>query len=273
MTARASKNAVDDRGLDTAYPLTADQVTSMHTKSWASLPGLLSREEVAKIRASLLAAPPRTHISGPNKTLADPEQLLSHEAVAWKDPYLQKVVTSRRLSSAVVGLLEQPDAIYVQDISFFKPIGASEIPYHQDFSYWPFDRQGCVTLWIALEDMSEEMGPLRYLAGSHRAGPLGLIEQRDIREAYPHLRELESVGGKPLKAGDAQAHWELTLHGSAANTGNARREAVAFRYHRSDVVYTGLWHPHYSTFDLTPGKKFTECKDFWRVGPNGAIGD
>ena len=261
----------EERGLDTTYPLTPEQVTSLHTKSWASLPGLLDKEEVAKIRASLLAAPPRTTISGPDKKLADPEMLLSHEAVAWRDPYLQSVVTSRRLSSAVVGLLKQPDAIFVQDISFFKPIGAAEIPYHQDFSYWPFDRRGCVSLWIALEDMTEEMGPLRYLAGSHLEGPLGLIEKRDIRDAYPQLRELETVGGKALKAGDAQAHWGLTLHGSGANKGTQRREAAAFRYHRSDVVYTGLTHPHYDTFKLTPGKKFTECPDFWRVGPEGAI--
>jgi len=274
VNALTTKKALDDdRALDSTYPISAEQIESLHSKSWALLPGLLSKEEVTKLRDALLAAPSRTHVSGPDKKLADPEMLLSHEAVAWKDAYIRSVVTSRRLSSAVVGLLKQPDAIFVQDISFFKPVGAREIPFHQDYSYWPFDREGSVTLWIALDDMTEEMGPLRYLAGSHREGPLGLIEPRDIRDAYPHLRELEVVGGKPLKAGDAQAHWGLTLHGSAANTGKERREAAAFRYHRSDVIYTGLWHPHYNSFNLTPGKKFTESKDFWRVGPDGFLGE
>ena len=264
-------DTVEDRDLDIAYPLTDEQVACLHEQSWAPLPGLLSRDDAAKVRDALLAAEPRTTISGPDKKPADPESLLSHEGVAWRNPYLRGVVTSRRLSSAVVGLLQQPDAIYVQDISFFKPIGANAIKFHQDYSYWPFDRKGCVSLWIALEDMTDEMGPLRYRAGSHLQGPLGLIEERDIEDAYPHLRELEVVGGKAMQAGDAQAHWGLTLHGSAANNGSARREAVAFRYHRTDVIYTGLTHPHYDTFDLTPGKKFTECDDFWRVGPDGAL--
>lgn len=261
----------DDRNLDTSYPITAEHIGDMKQKSWASLPGLLSREEVAKIRDIFLAAPPRTRVSGPDKQAADPEQLLSHESLAWGNPYLRKVVTSRRLSSAVVGLMQQPEAIYVQDISFFKPVGAAEIPYHQDYAYWPFDREGNVTLWIALEDMSEDMGPLRYLEGSQKEGPLGLIDRNDIRDVYPQLRDLSVGGGKAMKAGDAQAHWGLTIHGSAANKGTARRSALSFRYHRSDVVYTGLTHPHYDKFALTPGKKFTECSDFWRIDVNGPV--
>src|SRR5690606_24181559 len=163
------------------------------------------------------------------------------------------------------------DALFCQDISFFKPEGASAIPYHQDYSYWPFDRKGCVTLWIALVDLTPEMGPLRYLKGSHHEGPLGLIEQRDIRDAYPHLRDREVVGGKAMQAGDAQAHWELTLHGSGRNKGPGRREAVAFRYIRSDTIYIGLTHPHYDQFGLVRGETFVDNENIPHIGPNGSV--
>lgn len=263
--------ATDDRNLDTPYPVTEEQVRSLHEDSWASLPGLLDADTVAKVRDALLAAEPRTTISGPDKPPADPNALLSHEGVAWRDPYLRSVATSPRLSSAVVALLEQADALFCQDISFFKPEGARAIPFHQDYSYWPFDRKGCVTLWIALVDMTPEMGPLRYLKSSHLEGPLGLIEPRDIRDAYPHLSDREVVGGKAMKAGDAQAHWELTLHGSRRNDGPGRREAVALRYIRSDTVYIGLTHPHYDQFGLEPGKRFVDNPNFPHLGPEGLI--
>jgi hypothetical protein len=267
----ADPTATDDRSLDTPYVVTEEQVRSLHEDSWARIPGLLDVETATKLRDRLLAAEPRTTISGPDKPPADPNALLSHEGVAWRDPFVREVATSARLSSAVVGLLDQPDAVFCQDISFFKPEGARAIPYHQDYSYWPFDRKGCVTLWIALVDLTPEMGPLQYLKGSHKEGPLGLIEQRDIRDAYPHLRSLERVGGEAMKAGDAQAHWELTLHGSRPNAGPGRREAVAFRYIRSDTIYVGLTHPHYDQFGLQPGKKFTDNPNFPHIGPEGLI--
>jgi len=119
--------------------------------------------------------------------------------------------------------------------------------------------------------MTEEMGPLRYLRGSHREGPLGLIESRDIRDVYPRLRDSEVVGGQALKAGDAQAHWELTVHGAAPNRGPDRRDAVAFRCMRSDTIYTGLTHPHWNKFKLRPGTRFADSGQFPRIGPGGLI--
>ncbi len=271
MSMTEPRTETGDRGLDTPYPVTEEQVRSLQQDSWASLPGLLDADTATALRDALLAAEPRTTISGPTKPAADPTALLSHEGVAWRDPFVRSVATSRRLSSAVVALTEQADALFCQDISFFKPEGAAPITYHQDYSYWPFDRKGCVTLWIALVDLTADMGSLRYLKGSHLEGPLGLIEQRDIRETYPHLRDSEVVGGQAMQAGDARAHWELTLHGSGRNKGPGRREAVAFRYIRSDTIYIGLTHPHYDQFGLEPGQRFVDNDAFPHVDAHGLV--
>ena len=90
----------DDRSLDTAYPITEEQVRSLHEDSWAPIPGLLDLDTVAKLRDALLAAEPRTTISGPDKPPADPNALLSHEGVAWRDPFVRSVATSRRRSAS-----------------------------------------------------------------------------------------------------------------------------------------------------------------------------
>jgi ectoine hydroxylase-related dioxygenase (phytanoyl-CoA dioxygenase family) len=257
--------------LDREYPITDEQLTSLHQDSWAWLPGLLDADTVAKIAGVLGAVDPSEIISGPAEIKTESSTLEIHEGVSWDNPYLRDVVTSKRLSSAVTALTRQPDALVTHDISFFQHVGSPGTPFHQDYSYQPFDRKGSLTFWIALGDLAPEMGPLRYLRGSHLEGPLGLIEARDIRDAYPHLRESEIVGGQAMKAGDAQAHWDLTLHGARPNEGPRRRDALAVRYMRTDTIYTGLTHPHWNRFDLKPGTRFADSGKFPLVGPDGLI--
>jgi hypothetical protein len=271
-TAARAEEAAGE-GLDRSYPVTDEQVASLHTDGWALLPGLLDAEAVRGIRAALGAADPDPIISGPEESRHELATLQIREGHSWIDPYLRQVVTSRRLASAVTALTRQPDALVTHDISFFQLVGSQGTGYHQDYSYQPFDRKGSMTFWIALVDMTPEMGPLRYLRGSHLEGPLGLSGRDDIRDTYPQLREAEVVGGQALKAGDAQAHWELTVHGAAPNAGPRSRDALAVRYMRSDTVYTGLTHPHWNKFNLKPGVRFADTGQFPRVGPGGLIED
>ncbi len=265
---------VSDRSLNTHYPITEEQITSLHEKSWAPLPGFLDKETVTEIRDLLLAIPDRGFLSGPNSPDIDSSKLMLHDGTSFSNPQMMKFVTSPRISGAVVDLMKVPEALFVQDISFFKPVGSIEVPWHQDFSFWPFDRWGNLSIWIALEDMDDDMGVLRYLEGSHREGPLGYIEvERDIRDVYPHLRDMKMAGGKALKAGDAQAHWDITVHGSAVNTGNRRRSALSLRFHRPDAIYNGIAHPHYDKFGMKAGDRFGKCPAFPHIGRNGVISD
>lgn len=258
-------------GLAASYVITDEQMQSLHRDSWVSLPGLLDSETVDRVRGVLGATEQSDIVTGPDEFKTESTTLVIREGVSWTDPYMRAVVTSRRLSSAVTTLMRQADALVTHDISFFQRVGSSGTPFHQDYSYQPFDRKGCLTLWIALVDLTPEMGPLRYLRGSHLEGPLGLIEARDIRDIYPHLKDSEIVAGQAMKAGDAQAHWDLTIHGAQPNEGARSRDAMAFRYMRSDTIYTGLTHPHWNKFNLKPGRRFAESGDFPRIGPDGLI--
>lgn len=249
-------------GLDTKYPVTPEQVKSLHDDGWASLPGLLNEETVAHLRSIFKATEPSPIISGPEERKTETDKLIIHEGYSWVNDDLRDFVTSQRLSSAVTALTEQSELLVTHDISFFQNVGSGGTPFHQDYSYQPFDRKGTVTLWIALVDLTEEMGPLRYIRGSHNEGPLGLGGARDIREVYPQLKDAEVVAGKAMKAGDAQAHWELTVHGAAPNTGHSRRDAFAVRYMRPDTIYTGLTHPHWNKFNLEPGTTFADSGQF-----------
>jgi hypothetical protein len=255
--------------LEDDYGVTDAQVSHFHEEGWVSLPKLLTKEAVDTLRARLASAETRSQKRGPSGGPASPN--INHDEMAWRDPVFHDVATSRRIASAATALMKQGAVLFVEDVSFFKPPQGSASRFHQDFSYWPFDRKGTITIWIALVDMSEDMGPLRYLDGSHLEGPLGFDDGGDIRETYPQLRERRVGGGNALSAGDAQVHWDLTIHGAGPNNTDVVREAYTLRYIRTDTVYTGMSHPHFDSFGLTAGRPISESAAFALVGTEGRI--
>ena len=265
MTTATQGQSETGHGLDVPYDTTEEQVSSLHQDGWARLPGLLDDDTVREVREIYASMATSPLIVGPDAKVVEAKNLLIHEGVAWENPEMLRIVTSRRLSTAITSLMRQPDALLAHDISIFKGPGSGGTGFHQDYSHQPLDRKGCLSFWIALEDLTPEMGPLWYLRGSHKEGPLGLIEPGEIRDRYPHLWASEIVGGTALKAGDAQAHWDLTVHGSGPNEGPGWRNAIAVRYMRSDTIYTGISHPHFDKFDVKPGTRFADSGFFPRV--------
>lgn len=267
------RTGTEGLGLDAEYLVTNEQLSSLYEQSWCFLPGLLNEEAVAALRARYRTSKAREYPGGdvqygPNSAQLEfgEDDLVMHEGLAWSDPFMRELATSPRLGDLVLTLMKQPSAVLVHDMSFMKTPGAIPIPFHQDHSYHPHDRAGCLSFWIALVDIEENMGPLRYIEGSHLDGPLGYIDDADVRDVYPQLKDRKIVHGPtPIRAGDAQAHWNLTVHGSGPNDGDRTREAVALRYVRPDMVYTGLHHPHYDKFNLSPMVKFRDVEAFPRI--------
>ena len=43
----------------------------------------------------------------------------------------------------------------------------NETPWHQDGEYWPIKPLESVTIWLAIDEVTPENGPLQYIPGSH----------------------------------------------------------------------------------------------------------
>jgi Phytanoyl-CoA dioxygenase (PhyH) len=121
------------------------------------------------------------------------------------------------------------------------------IGWHQDdhsFRHWAGE---ICTVWLALIDVDERMGPVRYVEGSHRWGQqqtarfffeTDLDEQR-ARVGAPAgqaWREATAV----LPAGAMSVHHRLTLHASGPNHGHEPRLGLAIhlRTERARLVAT-----------------------------------
>jgi ectoine hydroxylase-related dioxygenase (phytanoyl-CoA dioxygenase family) len=123
---------------------------------------------------------------------------------------------------------------------------ATNVGWHQDRYYWNIWEEGSelFTAWIALSDVQEDCGPMRFVRGSHRWGFLNegdfFGQNLEALKAGIHRPEGESweEASAILPPGGVSFHDYLTFHGSGPNhSGRPRRSfAVHLRTQNSRPV-------------------------------------
>ena len=88
----------------------------------------------------------------------------------WKaDSLFRSFVLSPTLGRRVAELAGWScGARVANDQVWAKPPGASALTFHRDSAYFDFEPPHVATVWLALDHMTEEVGPLQYVGGSHR---------------------------------------------------------------------------------------------------------
>jgi ectoine hydroxylase-related dioxygenase (phytanoyl-CoA dioxygenase family) len=112
-----------------------------------------------------------------------------------------------------------------------KAPGADSYTYpHQDWTFVDVPRFASITIWIALVDTSEENGALGFITGSHTffEQSIGSPSPEFQTSTQGHEALLyEYLQWVPLKAGEAVAFDNRTIHGATPNRTAAPRTAVA----------------------------------------------
>lgn len=132
--------------------------------------------------------------------------------------------------------------------------------YHQDYPNFPLDRQGLLTFWVALEDMTPEQGTMRFYSGSQKEGPLGKFDltsdERGMLDHYKYVEDQYPLSPPlSLKAGDCTVHNALVIHGAPANTTERPRWTYLMSYFPGDACWTGVPHHLFGAqAGLTPGQ-------------------
>ncbi len=115
------------------------------------------------------------------------------------------------------------------------PQAQTNIGWHQDRYYWRQWEEGSelFTAWVALSDVRENCGPMRFVRGSHRWGfrNQGDFFEQDVagqRSAIevPAGQRWEEVAAL-LPPGGVSFHHNLTFHGSGPNTSGRPRRSFA----------------------------------------------
>jgi ectoine hydroxylase-related dioxygenase (phytanoyl-CoA dioxygenase family) len=143
------------------------------------------------------------------------------------------------------------DAVFVKE-----PGSDAPTPWHHDYSYWPFDGDKLCSVWVPLDEATEETGAVKYVQGSHLSDRLfapahfrsaddwDVIEGAPFEfESSPRVDERSSdvnLVSFHVAPGDCVVHHARTVHGAKGNSSaTMRRRAVVVRYADEHTRYCG----------------------------------
>ena len=121
------------------------------------------------------------------------------------------------------------------------PEKGAPFPMHQDWVYFPSEKDTMIAGIIHLREATDEMGCLRVVPGSHKMGRVADSGgQEEFASQYP-IEESVALEAEP---GDIAFFHYLTVHGSKPNTSDKTRKTVLVQMHAGDdIIEEGCQHP------------------------------
>ncbi len=192
--------------------------------------GFLSAVEVARIRAEI-----RRYIR--DDLDSKPADAATREADGttirnlWRleqhNPQLLEIAEQPTIRDLIARLVNGKPVLEGIE-TFNKPARVgSGVPYHQDNAYFCQTPPDMLTLWIAIDPVTESNGPIYFVKGSHLGGVLPTkpsgVRGNSIGMAEPSSVPLQEQYGGLLNPGDATIHHCNTIHHSAPNTTDQSR--------------------------------------------------
>lgn len=229
--------------LDGEYPLSEAQVERFREQGFIVLEGVLDRAEITAYGEAIRAVA-MAHFRARGLAASFGGAFLQQLNLRYCSDAVRSFVLSPRFGRIASRLLGAPAVRLYHEQALFKPPGGIDSHWHQDQFYFPFDDTFTLGMWMPLVDCSPDMGPLRFIAGSHKYGNL---EGMSISEESKHFfddfaaREgLQVVQVPGLRAGDCSLHLGWTVHGAPANRSDKMREAMTANYFPDGARITDL---------------------------------
>ena len=215
-------------------------LTDYEREGFVVIRQFLSVEEVAGVRAELeryiredLASlpPDAATREADGQTVRNLWRIEQHNAKL-------RALAEREDIRRLIGALVHGEPVLAAVETFNKPARVgSGVPYHQDNAYFCRTPPDMLTVWIAIDAVTPENGPVYYVPGSHLGGvrptkPSG-VRGNSIGMAEPPSVPLEQQFCALLASGDASIHHCNTIHHSAPNPTEHSRLGLLFVFRGS----------------------------------------
>ena len=148
---------------------------------------------------------------------------------------VEKFCLSKRLGKIAADLMKVNAVRIFHEQSIFKSPGDTKSYWHQDQYFWPLNTNLHIGMWMALSDMTKDMGLMKFVIGSHKKGDLdGVSITNESEKYYENLIKKENMKVYELNsinAGDCTFHFNYTIHGAGLNVSDKVREAMVVTYY------------------------------------------
>lgn len=227
--------------LSRAYAVTAEMRERFERDGHIFVPGLATAEEIAVYRPIITGAARRYNTEARPLEERDTygKAFLQIMNLWTKDDGVRRFSFARRFARVAAELMGVPGVRMYHDQALYKEPGGGPTPFHQDQYYWPLSTDKTITMWMPLTPVTEEVGSMTFVTGSHRMGYLGDLPISDRSEAafreFIAARGLTTRSYGAMNPGDATFHAGWTLHGAPGNSTGSMREVMTIIYMASDI--------------------------------------
>ena len=205
------------------FALSEDERLAFRDNGYLGPFTLCSPEEMAEIRVEL------------DRILGEGAKVISEQSPAHNRHLDCRLVHDLASHPAIVQRMASivgPDLFLWRTHFWVKEPGGAEIPWHQDYNYWPLEPAVILSAWIAIDEARLDNSAVQIIPGSHRTilphvpSPQGMAfgEMAD-----PSRVDTSKAVDMVLKPGEFFLFNERTLHHSFKNTSTDRRLGLASR--------------------------------------------
>jgi phytanoyl-CoA hydroxylase len=147
-------------------------------------------------------------------------------------PEVKDVFTSEKMLDCMEDLMGRDKnyqgVFYHSSKVMFKAPGGVAKPWHQDAAYWRQFDPNQITVWIAIDDSSEENGCIWAVPGSHKLGHIPHVKaELQVEDSQIDLEKAVPV---PVPPGGMLIFHSLVLHKSEKNESDKMRRAIICDY-------------------------------------------
>ena len=236
--------------------LTREQIATYERDGVLPVGRVLTDEQLVTARERLDRMVAEEKVDRPESPTKDGHTIRRLD-VSQHDPWFGSVVRSPAILDIAESALG-PNIQYYQDNIFYKPANVGgATPWHQDNIWWHGDPPNMLTIWVALDDVDPDNGPVHYVKGSHVAmvdhtmpvhDPGGFTYNLiDPKQVGPELQS--RVVSFSFPAGHAVMHHCQTVHSAPPNASPRPRRGYTI-----SLMQAGLFGPETEKQPLLRGR-------------------
>lgn len=235
--------------LSTTYAITPAQAAQYRKDGHILLRDVASAEEIDRLRPIITDLV--DEIGGTRDMrvrLEGSSTLFIQVTNVWRrSEAIREFIFAKRFARIAAELMGVKGVRLYHDRVLIKDPGGVATPWHKDHYCWPLATHNTIKMWLALSDISQEMGAMVFATGSHHGGlfpevPFTLNNQEIFgRVIKDHKIPTKSYD---LRAGDATFHSGDLLHSARENSSTRRREVLAITYYADGTRIMEPNHEH-----------------------------
>lgn len=237
--------------------VTDQEVATFFENGWVKLPNLIDREGAALLLARAKSVFGEDGRAGLDRAaLTENWQLWfrSHFGADQLGDDVRSLAHSSVLGRNVARLYGRDSSIRMLlnnfQVKLPEDSGVGEgTQFHQDTPGFQYLEGAIISIWVAIDEVTEDMGGLQFRTGSHKLGSLGTMRGWESRlSAFPLSASMV------LQPGDATAHIEYMYHGTGPNKTQRPRWSWTTIIGPGDARYTGARSPYGDHLGIQPGE-------------------